>query len=163
SYTLSNITIATAASETSLKGLSDATTAPVWVAGQNKFDLVIGATFHLDLTGNNNLTGLRDAINNSGAPVTASIINSGSGYYLSVAARNVGATTLTLSGVPQNASLITANGTGTETSLAAYPDTGTTAVSNSGNVDLTVAGGGVVHLDLTGRNNLAGLRDAINA
>ncbi len=162
-YTLSNITLASAAGETSLNGYADATATPVWVAGQNKFDLVAGSTtYHLDLTGSDNLTGLENAINNSGAPVTASIINNGSKSYLSIAANNVGATTLTLNAIPQQASLISNNGTGTETSLAGYPDTGTTAVSNSGKVDLTVGGGATVHLDITGSNTLTGLMNAIN-
>lgn len=162
-YTLSNITLASTASETSLTGHADATSAPVWVAGQNKFDLVAGSnTYHLDLTGNDNLTGLQNAINTSGAPVTASIINSGSSSFLSLSANQVGATTLTLKSVPQLASLISNNGTGTETSLAGYPDTGTTAVSNSGKVDLTVGGGATIHLDITGSNNLTGLMNAIN-
>lgn len=164
SHTISNITLATAASETSRNKYADATTAPVWVAGQNKFDLVVGSkNYSLDLTGNNNLTGLVNAINTSGAPVTASIINTGSGDYLSIAANSVGAATLTLSGVPQPASLITNSGTGTETSLAGYPDTGTAAVSNSGTVDLTVGGGAPVQLDISANNNLTGLMNAINS
>ena len=139
SYKLSNITVATVASETSLAGYVDSTMAPVWVAGQNKFDLVVGSsTYHLDVTGQDNLTGLVNAIDNSGAPVTASIINSGSASYLSLNTNDVGQTTLTLSGIPQAASLISNTGTGTESSMAGYPDTGATAVSNSGRVDLTV-------------------------
>ncbi len=163
-YTISNITLAKPASETSLTGYADSTSTPVWVAGQNKFDLVVGSnTYHLDLTGNNNLNGLQNAINTSGAPVSASVIVSGNGNYLALSANNVGATTLTLSGIPQQASLITNNGTGIETSTAGYATTGSTAVSNSGTVDLTVGGGSVVHLDVSGaNNNLTGLMNAIN-
>jgi flagellar hook-associated protein 2 len=163
-YTLSDITMATAASETSLNSYSDATTAPVWVAGQNKFQLMVGSTpYDLDLSGNDNLTGLENAINNSGAPATASIINTGSSSYLAISANNVGATTLTLSGIPQTASLITANGSGTETSLASYPNAGTTAVSNSGIVDLTVGDGSAIQLNISPNNNLTGLMNAINS
>lgn len=164
SYTLSNITIASAANETSLTGYADATTAPVWVAGQNKFTLTSGSnTYNLDLTGNNNLNGLADAINSSGAPVTASVINSGSASYLSLQANNVGGTTLTLDTNPQQVSLISNTGSGAETSLFGYADASTTQVSNSGTVNLSVGGGAVIPLDITANNNLNGLRDAINA
>src|SRR5262249_28055355 len=58
-YTISNITMATAASETSLTSYSDATTSPVWIPGQNSFILTAGSnTYSLNLAGNNNLTGL---------------------------------------------------------------------------------------------------------
>lgn len=162
-YTISNITMGTAASELSLASYANATTTPIGVAGQNKFTLTVGATpYTLDLTGKNNLAGLEDAINASGAPVNASILNSGSGNYLSITANNVGATTLTLTTAPTTANLITSTGSGTETSLAGYPDTGTTAVSSSGTVNLTVGGGAVIPLDISANNNLTGLMNAIN-
>ncbi len=162
-YTISNITLGTAASELSLTGYANASTTPLGVEGQNKFTLVVGSnTYNLDITGNDNLTGLENAINNSGAPVTASILSSGSSNYLSITANNVGATTLTLNTAPQTADLITNNGTGTETSVAGYPDTGTTAVSDSGTVDLTVGGGSVIPLNISASNNLTGLMNAIN-
>jgi flagellar hook-associated protein 2 len=162
-YTLSNITMGTAASELSLASYANASTTPIGVAGQNKFTLTVGATpYTLDLTGKNNLAGLRDAINASGAPVNASILNSGSGNYLSITANNVGATTLTLTTAPMTANLITSTGTGTEKSVAGYPDTGTTAVSSSGTVNLTVGGGAVIPLNISGNNNLTGLMNAIN-
>jgi flagellar hook-associated protein 2 len=49
-------------------------------------DLVAGSTtYHLNLTGNNNLTGLRDAINGAGAPgISASITGSAGSYSLSL-------------------------------------------------------------------------------
>src|SRR5579864_938275 len=92
-YTVSNISsLATPASETSLSGYADSTTVPVSTAGQNKVDLVVGSnTYHLDLTGNNNLVGLRDAINNAGAGVTASILTTGANNYLSLSASALGA------------------------------------------------------------------------
>ena len=162
-YTISNITLGTAASELSLTGYANASTTPLGVQGQNKFTLVVGSnTYNLDITGNDNLTGLKNAINNSGAPVTASILSSGSSNYLSITANNVGATTLTLNTAPQTADLITNNGTGTEKSVAGYPDTGTTAVSGSGIVDLTVGGGSVIPLNISANNNLTGLMNAIN-
>src|ERR1035438_1883352 len=61
---------------------------------------------------------------------------------------------------PQTADLITSHGTGTETSVAGYPDTGTTAVSDSGTVDLTVGGGSVIPLNISASNNLTGLMNA---
>ena len=162
-YTISNVVVGTAASELSLAGYANASTTPIGVEGQNKFTLTVGSTsYTLDLTGNDNLTGLENAINNSGAPVNASILSSGSSNYLSITANNVGATTLTLDTAPQTADLITNNGTGTETSLAGYPDTGTTAVSDSGTVDLTVGGGAAIPLNITANNNLTGLMNAIN-
>jgi len=162
-YTISNITVATAASETSLAKYADATTAPIGVAGQTQFQLVVGSnTYNLNLSGNDNLTGLQSAIESSGAPVTASIINTGSGDYLTLTANNVGAATLQLNAVPQQASLITNNGTGTETGLYSYASATTTPVSNSGIVDLTVGGGSAIQLDISANNNLTGLMNAIN-
>lgn len=164
SYTISNIrTLATAASETSLSSYTNSTTTPVSKAGANKVDLVVGAnTYHLDLAGKNNLTGLVNAINGAGAGVSASILTTASGNFLSITANSLGATTLSLSDVPATTSLISAGGTGTETSVITYPDTGTTAVSTTGKADFTV-GSSTYHLDLTGRNNLAGLVSAINS
>ena len=162
-YTVSNITVGTAASELSLSSYANATTTPIGVPGQNKFTLQVGSkTYNLDITGNDNLTGLQNAINASGAPVTASILNSGSASYLSITADSVGAATLTLKTNPQAANLISSTGSGTETSLASYPDTGTTAVSNSGIVNLSVGGGAAIPLDISANNNLTGLMNAIN-
>jgi flagellar hook-associated protein 2 len=163
-YTISNITsLATAGSESSLKGYADAAVTPVSVAGQSKVDLQVGSTtYHLDLTGKNTLNALRDAINNLGAGVNASIVNAGGGNYLALSSSKVGAAALTLTDIAAPVSLITNTGSGTDTSIAAYPDTNTTAVSTSGHVDLTVGTGTTLHLDITAANNLAGLRDAIN-
>jgi len=162
-YTISNITMATSSSATSNVGYADAATTPVWVAGQNEFSLTVGGkSYSLDLTGNDNLSGLAGAINSSGAPVNATIINTGSTNYLTLSASIVGATSISLAGVPQQANLITGNGTGTETSLYGYPDTGTTAVSSSGTVDLTVGSGSPIQLNITANNNLTGLMNAIN-
>ncbi len=163
-YTISNIIVGTAASELSLAGYANASTTPLGVEGQNNFTLTVGSqTYNLNLTGNDNLTGLENAINNSGAAVNASILSSGTSNYLSITANNVGATTLTLNTAPETADLITNNATGTETSVAGYPDTGTTAVSDSGTVDLTVGGGSVIPLNISANNNLTGLMNAINA
>ncbi len=162
-YTISNITVGVAASELSLAGYANASTTPIGVEGQNNFTLTVGSTsYNLNLAGNDNLTGLENAINSSGAAVNASILSSGSSNYLSITANNVGATTLTLDTAPQTADLISNNGTGTETSVAGYPDTGTTNVSDSGTVDLTVGSGAAIPLNISANNNLTGLMNAIN-
>jgi flagellar hook-associated protein 2 len=162
-YTISNIVLGTQASELSLNGYANASTTPLGVEGQNNFVLTLGSqTYNLNLEGNDNLTGLETAINNSGAAVTASILSTGTSNYLSVTANNIGATTLTLDTAPETADLITNNGTGTETSLASYPDTGTTAVSDSGTVDLAVGSAAPIALNISANNNLTGLMNAIN-
>jgi len=111
-YSISNITLGTAASELSLAGYANASTTPLGVAGQNNFTLTVGSTsYNLNLAGNDNLTGLKNAINNSGAPVNASILSSGTSNYLSITANHVGVTTLTLATAPEIADLVTNNGT----------------------------------------------------
>ena len=158
-YTVSDIqALASAAFETSLAGYSDP--AQTQVSNSGQLDLVLGSnTYHLDLTGNNNLNGLRDAINNSGAAVSASILTVGGLSYLSLSATNTGATTLQLNDNPLD--LISNTGLGSETSTKTYADTTTVPVSASGHVDL-VAGSSTYHLDITASNNLTGLMDAIN-
>ncbi|MCC6340900.1 MAG: flagellar filament capping protein FliD [Bryobacterales bacterium] len=117
-YTISDITsVAKAAAETSA-GYAD-TTSAVSLSGTVK--LVAGASeYTIDLTGRNNLTGLRDAINNLGAGVTATVLTTGTGatpYYLSVTANNPGATTLQLIDDPGGAatSLLSAGNQGADT------------------------------------------------
>jgi len=158
-YTVSDISsLASAASETSVSGYADTTTTPVSKSGY--VNLVVGSnTYKLDLTSNNNLAGLQDAINNAGAGVSATILTIGSKDYLSVAAVSSGATTLQLNDVPLD--LVTNTGTGTETSTATYSDETTVPVSGSGNVNLVV-GSNTYSLNLTNNNNLTGLMNAIN-
>jgi flagellar hook-associated protein 2 len=96
SYAITDIeSVAKAASETSLTGLATPDTTAV-DADDDLVELVVGSeTYALDLSGGaNNLDGLRDAINESGADVTATVLNTGSNYYLSVTANAPGATTL---------------------------------------------------------------------
>ena len=98
SYTISEITsIAKAASETSAVGY--VTSGSTAVSSTGTVRLQVGSsTYSLDLTGKNNLEGLRDAINgvaNSG--VTAVILNTGSAsdpFHLSISANSPGETTL---------------------------------------------------------------------
>jgi len=97
-YSIANIqSLARAASETSTKSYSDSTSAQASQAGN--LSLVVGnKTYTLNLTSQtNNLAGLEAAINQSGAPVTASILTTGTNVnYLSVTANATGATTLQL-------------------------------------------------------------------
>jgi flagellar hook-associated protein 2 len=123
-YTISNIvSLASAASETTLTGYADPATTPVSTQGQNQVDLVVGsATYHLDLTGKNNLNALRDAINtaNDGANpgVTATILTNTDGSYISVTSNTAGQTTLQLNDVPA---------TGPSVSLVTNADQGSNA------------------------------------
>jgi flagellar hook-associated protein 2 len=80
-------------SETSLQTYADATTTPVSANGQ--LSLVAGSTtYNLNISGNNNLNGLAQAINNAGAGVTATVTGSAGSYSLSLAA--AGPTTIQL-------------------------------------------------------------------
>lgn len=117
-YTISDITsVAKAAAETSA-GYADTASA---VSSSGTVKLVAGSSeYTIDLTGRNNLTGLRDAINNLGAGVTATVLTTGTGatpYYLSVTANNPGATTLQLIDDPGGAatSLLSAGNQGADT------------------------------------------------
>lgn len=119
-YTITEITsVAKAAAETSLSGYADSNAAAVSSTGT--VQLTVGSSnYTIDLTGKNNLTGLRDAINNLGAGVTASVLTTGTGanpYYLSVTANSTGATTLELRDDPTgaNTNLLTANNQGANT------------------------------------------------
>jgi flagellar hook-associated protein 2 len=164
SYTISDIkSLASAASETSTSGYANATTAPVSATGY--VNLVSGSqTYQLNISQNNNLTGLVNAINNAGAGVTASILATGTGAtpdYLVVTANTSGATTLQVNDLTKPTDLITNTGTGTETSLTTYADPTSTPVSTSGYVNLVV-GSTKYNLNISGDNNLNGLVQAIN-
>jgi flagellar hook-associated protein 2 len=104
SYAITNVTsVASAASESSLNSYADATTTPVSTTGS--MQLTVGSnTYAINLTsGNNNLTGLENAINNLDAGVTAQILTTSNGDYLSVSADSPGATTLQLADDPTGA------------------------------------------------------------
>ena len=164
SYSISDIkSLASAASEMSLTGYADTSTSPVSASGY--VNLVVGSqTYQLNISQNNNLTGLVSAINNSGANVTASIMTTGSGAtpdYLVVSANSTGATTLQLNDLTNPSDLITNTGTGTETSLTTYADPTSTPVSSNGYVNLVV-GSATYNLNISGSNNLDGLVQAIN-
>jgi flagellar hook-associated protein 2 len=154
SYTISDITsVAAAASETTLTGYADTTTAPV--SSVNKVKLVIGTDeYVIDLTGKNNLAGLRDAINDLDAGVTASLITSGTGptpNHLALTADSFGETTLRLFddplGTPVNLVTNTNQGSNVEFKLNGI------AVSRTSNVVSDVVGGlTFTILDTTGVN-----------
>jgi len=120
SYTISNITfIAGTASESSVSGYADSTTAQVSSTGILK--LVVGSnSYTINLTPQtNNLSGLENAINNLNAGVTASILTTGTGSnpnYLSISANATGATTLQLFDDPTGAdkNLLTDNNQGSD-------------------------------------------------
>jgi flagellar hook-associated protein 2 len=124
-YAITDITsIARAAAETSVSGYAtgDATA----VSATGTMELTVGAeTRTITLTPEtNNLTGLRDAINDLGLGVTATVLTTGTStnsYYLSVSASATGATTLKLTDDPAGAKtaiLTTANqGANTEFKL----------------------------------------------
>jgi len=106
-YTVSDITsVAQAATETSQSGYADTAVSPVSTTGDVK--LVFGSlntTIHLT-PATNNLAGLRDAINNLGIGVTASVLTTGTGLtpnYLSITSNTFGATTLQLIDDPDGA------------------------------------------------------------
>ena len=115
-YTITEITsVAKAASETTAVGLATADQTPVDGA-DDSLELVFGGqTYALDLsTYGNNLNGLRDAINASGAAVTATVIDTGTSNYLSVTAASTGEQALELRTEAGNASsnLLTATNQG---------------------------------------------------
>lgn len=118
SYSITEITsIAKAASESTVAGYATANATAVSSTDSAALEFG-GATFALDLTGRNNLQGLRDAINASGADVTASILNTGSPtnpYYLSVSANNKGASNLAIKDGDGTTDLLTSANQGANT------------------------------------------------
>lgn len=94
-YTINSITSpAAAASERTTQSYADAGATPVSSTGW--VTLQIGSTTKSFQLATNNLTSLRDQINVLGVGVTASILTTSGGNYLSVASNATGATTLAL-------------------------------------------------------------------
>jgi flagellar hook-associated protein 2 len=116
--------------DTSLSGYADTNSTAVSATGHVDFTVGAGSVLHLDITQNNNLEGLRDAINNSGAGVTASLTVNGGGNYLTLSA-NGGPTALTLKDVPDSTSLITKTNQGKD---ADFYLNGSIHVTKSSNV-----------------------------
>src|SRR5579885_740168 len=115
SYTIDSITsIAAAASERSLAAYADSASTPVSANGTMK--LVVSSNSYEFTLANNNLVSLRDKINSLGAGVTASILTTSGGNYLSISANSTGATVLQLFDDPQgaNASWLTSTNQGSD-------------------------------------------------
>lgn len=101
-YTINEITsLAKPATETSLQSYADSSSTPVSSTGT--VELTVGSQSYQFTLSQNNLLGLRDAINAQGAGVTATILTTGSGNYLSVSANSPGTTTLALKDDPEGA------------------------------------------------------------
>jgi flagellar hook-associated protein 2 len=95
SYTINSITsVASAASEQSTAFYADASSTPVSSSGS--LTLVAGGQTQTFQVTTNTLTGVRDQINALNAGVTASILTTPTGNYLSISANSTGATTLQL-------------------------------------------------------------------
>ncbi|HEV2199053.1 MAG TPA: flagellar filament capping protein FliD [Bryobacteraceae bacterium] len=136
SYTINSVTsIASAASERSVQGYADSASTPASSTGILK--LTAGSQdYALDVTGKNTLIGLRDAINASGAPVTASILTTGNGNYLSVSGNASGQTTLRL--IDDPISISHPNGANTE--LLTQTNQGANAEFHLNGIDITQPG-----------------------
>lgn len=114
-YTIESVSsVAAAASERTLAGYADSAATPVGSTGD--FRLVVGGEEYNFTLANNTLVGLRDKINSLGAGVTASILTTAGGNYLSVSANASGETTLRLVDDPEgaNADLLTGTNQGTD-------------------------------------------------
>lgn len=119
-YNFTNISsVASAASESSLQAYADADTTQVSTTGS--LNLTVGSTTTpITLaSGQNNLTGLENAINNANAGVTAQILTTSGGDYLSVSANNPGENAISLVDDPTGAAtqLLTSLNPGTDTTF----------------------------------------------
>jgi flagellar hook-associated protein 2 len=115
SYTIDSVSsVATSASERTLTSYADSASTPVGSTGD--FRLTAGSNTYDFTLADNNLVALRDKINSLGAGVTASILTTSDGNYLSVSANFTGATTLSLTDDPNgaNTNLLTAANQGTD-------------------------------------------------
>lgn len=124
-YTINSVTsAAAAASEDSLTSYANSTTTPVSSTGN--MELVVGSQdYQISLTSaTNNLTGLASQINSLNAGVTASVLTTSTGDYLSVSADSTGATTLQIIDDPKS----TSNPGGTNTQWLTATNQGTDAV-----------------------------------
>jgi flagellar hook-associated protein 2 len=172
-YTVSDITsLAKVASESSVSSYADASSTPVASTPGTVNLTVGGASKTLDISGNNTLQGLRDAINSSGLPVTATILTvSPTENYLSVSANSAGATTLTLTDDPEGtaANLLTSLNQGADTVFklnGAPVHTPSTQISNiipgvTLNITGTTGMGGSV--DVTLATDRSAVSDALKA
>jgi flagellar hook-associated protein 2 len=131
SYTINSITsAATSASERSTGHFADSVSTAV---GSGTFTLEVGSKPYTFSLPTNNLTTLRDQINTLGAGVTASILTTSGGNYLSVTANSTGATTLQLYD----------GATATGTDLLTGTNQGTNAVFQLNGIDISQPGNAV--------------------
>ena len=181
SYAITQIqSLASAATERSANPYADSANTAVSMGGAKTLELVYGSTTKtITLTDQtNNLVGVRDAINNLGIGVTATILTTGANAnYLSVSANVSGGSSLELLDVGANAgnpdysiapvNLLTKTQQAVpvpSSSVAGYADTTTAPVSVAGAKTLQLVYGNtssaIALTPLT--NNLEGVRDAIN-
>jgi flagellar hook-associated protein 2 len=132
SYAINSVTsAASAASETSLTGYANSATTPITtgVTNPGQMQLMVGATpYNFTLT-NNNLTGLMNQINGLGAGVTASILTTAGGNYLSLQSNGTGAAPLQLNDLS----------TGGSTDIVSATTPGTDAVFQLNGIPITQA------------------------
>jgi len=137
-YTINSITsTAKAASETSLISYVDSASTPVSSTGN--MQLLVGAQTYNFTLANNNLSTLVSQINGLNAGVTASILTTAGGNYLSLSANSTGATTVQLNDDPAgaNKNIITSSNQG---SNAVFQLNGITISQASNTVNSVIPG-----------------------
>ncbi len=115
SYTINSVTsIASAASERTFASYADSAATPVGSTGD--FRLTVGDQVYDFTLTNNTLIGLRDQINSLGAGVTATILTTSGGNYLSISSNTNGEKNLALKDDPNgaNTDLLTATNQGSD-------------------------------------------------
>jgi flagellar hook-associated protein 2 len=96
-YTINSVTsVASAASETSLTGYANAAPITTGTTNPGQMQLMVGTKPYVFTLTSNNLTSMVNQINGLGAGVTASILTTSNGGFLSLTANSTGATTLQL-------------------------------------------------------------------
>jgi flagellar hook-associated protein 2 len=119
-YTINSVTsAATTASEISLTGYTNSNTTPITTGTTNpgQMQLMVGTKPYAFTLTSNNLSGLVTQINGlAGDPVTASILTTSNGNYLSLTSNSTGNAALQLNDESSGAStnIITANNPGTD-------------------------------------------------
>jgi flagellar hook-associated protein 2 len=143
-YTISNVTaLAAPASETSLAGYANATSAAVSNSGSVK--LVYGVnTYNISLTpSTNNLNGLAAAINNLNVGVNATVLTTGTGStpdYLTLSASSPGQTTLQLQDVPSGGSPVNLISATNQGSNSAFDLNGLPVSTSSNTINSVIPG-----------------------
>ena len=141
-YTIGNITsLASVSMATMTNAVADPASASVAPTDTNTLYLTVGGTQTPIVLNSrtNNLNGLRDAINGANAGVTASILTTSGGSYLTLTATVAGASAITLLAASDGSGtdLISMNNTG---SLAQFEVNGRAATSTSNQVTGVIPG-----------------------